>query len=364
MTEMLLPDVLPSKFARIHIELTNHCNFSCVFCPDSIMRRPRGFMELKMAMSILDQIAELNIAEKVTFHVMGEPLLHPNFFEIADYAHSLNLKVGLTTNGGLLNEKTITRLASRDFHQIDISLQTPDAGSFSATRGTKMDFDKYQQNLMKLLLACNQRERPPIFKIRIMTTKFAASLREKLGIPKFLADSHSLRQTIYTWTERVTRELGLKIDDAKVKRKLSAINIYAWNVIEIAPKVFIETYVLTDWGNSFSNDRVIPANHGYCFGMRDHFAILRTGEVTLCCVDYEGKTSLGNVGAEKLVDILRSEESIRIVGEFQRGRLAHDHCKECLGSHSKMASWTKPALSYLGLKILKPFFYRKYNLTK
>src|SRR5512135_2418006 len=106
-----LPAYLPSKFQRIHLELTNKCNFSCVFCPDGVMTRERGVMEEDLARSALDQIADLDIAEKVTFHVMGEPLLHPHFFEILDYAASRNLAVGLTTNGALLTPSIIQRLA-------------------------------------------------------------------------------------------------------------------------------------------------------------------------------------------------------------------------------------------------------------
>jgi hypothetical protein len=149
-----IPPYLPSKFQRIHLELTNKCNFSCVFCPDCVMTRERGFMEEDLARSALDQIADLDIAEKVTFHVMGEPLLHPRFFEILDHAASRKLAVGLTTNGALLTPSVIQRLAERDLYQIDISLQTPDSESFLATRGTRVDFDKYVDRLLDLRPAC------------------------------------------------------------------------------------------------------------------------------------------------------------------------------------------------------------------
>ncbi|MBI5250381.1 MAG: radical SAM protein, partial [Desulfomonile tiedjei] len=130
-----MPSYLPHKFQRIHVELTNRCNFSCAFCPDGIMTRKRRTMPESLAKSALDQISELGLAEKVTFHVMGEPLLHPKFFDIMDHAASKNLPVGLTTNGALLKPSTIQDLAGRDLHQIDISLQTPDKESFHQTRG-------------------------------------------------------------------------------------------------------------------------------------------------------------------------------------------------------------------------------------
>jgi len=293
---------------------------------------------------------------------MGEPLLHPNFFEILDHAASIKLPVGLTTNGGLLKPATAEKLASRDLYQIDISLQAPDEESFAATRGTRTDFSKYRHNLLDLLAACHARPVQPIFKIRIMTTRFAKKMREQLGIPNFMPDSGALRQTILEWTELIYERLGLNLNRGEFTTKIRKIGVYGWNVIEILPKIFIETYVLTDWGNAFAEKNIIEADRGYCFGMRDHFAILYSGDVVLCCVDFDGRTSLGNLKESSLLEILESEDLRNIVEGFQRGKLIHPHCRKCLGSSSLIGSRIKPIASVVGLKLLKPFFYRKYRL--
>jgi len=358
-----LPPYLPRKFKRIHLELTNRCNFSCVFCPDGKMTRPRGLMDEGLARSALDQIAELDLAEKVTFHVMGEPLLHPRLLEILDHAASRNVPVGLTTNGALLRADTIRELALRDLRQIDISFQTPDRESFLATRGTRADFDEYCNRVLDLLAACSARPSPPIFKIRIMTTRFAGKMLQQLGIPDFMGNSDHLRSTVLQWTERVYERLGrIAPDREDLKRRIRKIDIRGWNVIEISPDIYIETYVLTDWGNAFADGGIIEARHGYCFGMRDHFAVLYSGDVVLCCVDFDGKTSLGNLRDTPLLEILRSERLEKIMNGFKRGKLEDPHCRRCLGTHSVLGSWIKPAASILGLKLLKPFFYRKYRL--
>jgi MoaA/NifB/PqqE/SkfB family radical SAM enzyme len=358
-----LPAYLPRKFQRIHLELTNRCNFSCAFCPDCIMTRPRGLMSETLACSALDQIADLALAEKVTFHVMGEPLLHPQLFSILDHAARCRLPVGLTTNGALLNPETVQQIAERDLHQIDISLQTPDAESFRATRGTRMDFEKYRARLLDLLAACRNRPEPPIFKIRIMSTRFADRLRKDRSIPDFMRTSAQLRATVLEWTEIVQQRLNIPVVQRDTLiRRIEKIGIYGWNVIEISPKIFIETYILTDWGNAFAGEEIVAASYGYCFGMRDHFAILYTGDVVLCCVDYDGRTSVGNLKDASLEEILRGPDLKRIARGFHRGRLVHPHCRYCLGSRTWLGSWVKPTASFLGLKLLKPFLYRKYKL--
>jgi MoaA/NifB/PqqE/SkfB family radical SAM enzyme len=320
-------------------------------------------MKEELACSALDEIADLDLAEKVTFHVMGEPLLHPRFFPILDHAQARGLRIGLTTNGALLKEETIQALAERDLYQIDISLQTPDEESFHATRGSRIDFDRYRRGLLDLLAACAARPSPPIFKIRVMTTKFAGTMRQKLGIPDFMGTSQSLRRTVLEWSHLIYDRLNLdKSRREKLSRKASKIGIHGWNVMEISPKIFIETYLLTDWGNAFAGGRLIDANHGYCFGMRDHFAILYSGDVVLCCIDFDGHTSLGSLATSRLADILRSPDLERIVKGFRRGKLVHPYCRQCLGSSSTLGSWLKPVASILGLKILKPFLYRQYKL--
>jgi len=356
-----LPDYLPKRFQRIHLELTNHCNFSCIFCPDCIMTRKRGFMEEGVAKSAIDQIAELDITEKITFHVMGEPLLHPQFFQILDHARMRGIPVGLTTNGALLTASTIKALATRDLHQIDISLQTPDKDSFLKTRGARIDFEKYVERILDLAAACHERETAPIFKLRIMTTRFAGKLREELGIPNFLARSRDLQKAVLEWTERLCTRLH-RPTPPNLARRVKKIGIFGWNVIEILPQIFIETYVLTDWGNAFRSERVIEAAHGYCFGMRDHFGILYTGDVVLCCIDFEGKTAVGNIRDASLASILGSEKLRAVVEGFRKNRLVDPYCRKCLGSHSRIGSYIKPAASYLGLNVLKPFLYRKFRL--
>ena len=79
---------------RIHIELTNVCNFDCTFCPKQEMTRHYEYMDFERVCGIIDEIAEYKMAEKITFHVMGEPFMHPRFFEILEHAAERGVKTG------------------------------------------------------------------------------------------------------------------------------------------------------------------------------------------------------------------------------------------------------------------------------
>ena len=57
-------------------------------------------------------------------HVLGEPLLHPQFADILARCHSHGMRVNLTTNGTLINRHRQALLAAPALRQISISLHS------------------------------------------------------------------------------------------------------------------------------------------------------------------------------------------------------------------------------------------------
>ncbi|MCI0468919.1 MAG: radical SAM protein [Nitrospirae bacterium] len=269
--------------------MTNACEFDCVFCPKSEMKRPYGFMDTGLAKRIITDIAKNNIAEKITFHVMGEPTLHPDFFDILSHADREGIKVGLTTNGAGLGGKRGKGLLDYNLHQIDISLQTPDEESFGLRRAGGMKFDDYIDNILSFFTSYNKRWSDTIFKFRFLNTRFRKREMEKSrGEIDVISSTEELRNIFVKWADRIYDILGVgEGERAAAINQLRGIVSYKWNVIEIYPNVFFETYMLEDWGHAFDEKKIMDAWGGYCFGMRDHFSILYNGDVTLCTVDFE-----------------------------------------------------------------------------
>ena len=155
---------------RVHIELTNVCNFDCTFCPKQEMTRKYEYMEYENVCGIIDQIAEYNLAEKITFHVMGEPFMHPRFFDILDHATHLGVKTGITTNGTYLNEEIAAKIEQVTISQINVSLQTPDEESFKTRKSRRMDFEEYKAKILEFLGACLRQKTPPKIKVHFLNT--------------------------------------------------------------------------------------------------------------------------------------------------------------------------------------------------
>ena len=84
--------------SRIYIEITNRCNLSCDFCPGT--RRPPRTMTPAEFRTLTQRLR--GETGYLYFHVLGEPLLHPQLPELLAIAGELAFRVCLVTNGTLL----------------------------------------------------------------------------------------------------------------------------------------------------------------------------------------------------------------------------------------------------------------------
>jgi len=94
-------DYLP---IRLWIEPTDHCNLSCVMCPNKdLPKEKKGFMDLNLFQKIIDEAAAFAFDAHLLHR--GESLLHPRFFEMARYANDKGVRTKLHTNATVLDEK-------------------------------------------------------------------------------------------------------------------------------------------------------------------------------------------------------------------------------------------------------------------
>ncbi|MBI5025657.1 MAG: radical SAM protein, partial [Nitrospirae bacterium] len=315
---------------RLHMELTNICNFSCEFCPDSKMKRQRGMMPVSMAKAILNEVSNTKVAKTVLFHVMGEPTLYPNLVEVVQYANQKGIETCLTTNGSRLNEKLLDELIYAGIGRIIISLQTPDEQTFSLRGAGVIEFDDYAARIVSVA----KRFLSETGKTKL-TISFLSSPLRRLIIPIFsevsIADtSTTLKKYLILWTERIMKNTPVENRYEDVLRQIKKIWTFKENMVYINDKVCLHTRVMGDWAVHFDKKNV-NAIFGYCPGIQENFGILWNGDYTFCCTDYDGKTSTYNFNDTSIHDYLSKEVVQRVVKGFKRFRVVHPYCKQCLG---------------------------------
>ena len=114
---------------KVYLEITNICNLACAFCPGT--KREKRMLSRKEFAVLAAKIRPY--AEYLYFHLMGEPLLHPDLEAFLAIAGELGFRVMITTNGILLREKREILCKSPALIKVNISLQ-----SFEANEGGEL----------------------------------------------------------------------------------------------------------------------------------------------------------------------------------------------------------------------------------
>ncbi|WP_218079865.1 radical SAM/SPASM domain-containing protein [Anthocerotibacter panamensis] len=334
---------------RVHIELTSQCNFNCAFCPEADLLRPKRAMDWDLLVKILHELAETGLADYITFHVLGEPMLYPRFFEAVALAVELGLPLHLTTNGSTFalrpqDRELLTRLP---LTKVILSLQTPDAKTFDL-RGAppRLTAEDYFAGILAYVQEHLASPSPTRVHLKFMDTSPHPLLVPHR--PLHILDS---RQALISEMERWLEPLGLTAD-------CSGLKAGRWNVLPVPtaggpPRLFLESFPLDSWANS-ALEEVYPARWGYCNGAAGQVGILQDGRVVPCCKDYEGVITLGDLNHQTLQAVLADQPACHLREGFDRLQVRHSHCQQCMGADSQNKTLLRQGASALYFKIYKP----------
>ena len=349
------------RLERIHLEVTNVCNFKCEFCPDAIMERKRGHMALSLLTKALDEIAEQNLAKVVAFHLMGEPLIYPHIFEAIDLALERGINLHLTTNGSTfaLRPEHIAHLVGSGIPKVTISLQTPDPDTFIIRGAPPMlKPDRYFEGITQYVQA-NLADPSSTTRVHL---KFLDTTPHPFLVPHkqmhVVEGKEQMRQELTTWAKRLLKDSPNRPTEAELQQKIERHKPGRWQVIELTPKLALETFPLDSWGN-VESDTVVPASFGYCNGTTDQAGILYDGTVVPCCKDYDGQIPLGNLSQHSLVDILdHHQPACGLRAGFDRFKVTHPVCKRCMGADTQQKALLRQVGSIAYFKAYNPVMKR------
>lgn len=267
---------------KAYLEITNVCNLSCSFCHGTI-RKPKFISteEFKIAATKLRPFADF-----LYFHLLGEPLLHPDLEEFFKISHELGFKVNITTNGTLLKDREDVLLNAESLRKVSISLHSYEVNSIG------MSLDDYLQ----------------------MCFEFCQKAAEKKKIAVM----------------RLWNKGGFDSLNSEILQKMHRAFMGDWQELysgfKLCEYVFLEWGELFDWPDKDAED--IGSNHS-CYGLRDQVGVLVDGTVVPCCLDAEGAINLGNIFESDLSKILSSERAENLKKSFQTRNVTEDLCRKC-----------------------------------
>jgi len=330
------------QVGHIFVELTNVCDFNCVFCPNEIMTRKRGYMPTQLAKSVIDEIYEAGLTNSLMFNLMGEPLLHRDWYDIFEHADKRNLDITFGTNCSRLDDVTLDELYSLPLKLIIVSLQTPTRGTFGLRRARGFTFEAYIRRIRRVLWKkFESRNKVRLLVDLLNTCSFVRDLIDLRSDIRVLEDDDTAKTVVRAWVEfakTVIDHFGLGFV-VPSPTDIESIRLRKGFAFEILPGVILETKRATSWGNALANGtRIIPGFFGGCGALTGACGILWNGDLVLCCGDFDGRTVLGNVRETAILDILSSDYAEKIRNNFKRGVLTHPYCKQCRGG-TTVGTW-------------------------
>jgi heme b synthase len=131
------PKYLPHLIAW---EVTRTCPLACKHCRAAAQPTPYpGELTTDEGKRLLDNIA--SFARPTMILTGGEPMLRPDIYELAGYAHRLGLPVVMAPCGMYVTAESVTRMRKGGISCISISLDGATAAPHDAFRGVPGAFD-------------------------------------------------------------------------------------------------------------------------------------------------------------------------------------------------------------------------------
>jgi sulfatase maturation enzyme AslB (radical SAM superfamily) len=275
---------------HVQIQTITGCNANCIFCPNGKSRQgvPKGRrMDWDLYRSIVDQCLELGI-RRYSVYLMNEPMLDRELAQRVAYI-SARIKrpqyVKVTSHGGLLTERMAKSLLDSGLDKLKISVQS-------------LNPERYR-NIMGLPLANTLKN----------INRFLA-LKQKGGykLPRLeivMVDSIQTHDEI-TSMRRYWQDRNIKLYIEPVENRANQQNIRNAAVGEHQLRSF-----------------------SWCRRLMEQIYILYDGRMVQCCADWEQRSIMGDLSAQRLVDIWSGQRYSDYRRRFTEGDLKGMICACC-----------------------------------
>ena len=126
----------------LQVEPVGQCNLRCRMCAipfreDGPPFGPPAFMDFEVFTNLLDQFPDL---EELQLQGLGEPMMHPRFFDMVEHAVARGVKVGTNTNATLMNARRAERCVTSGLQDIHVSIDGASSETYERIRlGARLD---------------------------------------------------------------------------------------------------------------------------------------------------------------------------------------------------------------------------------
>jgi MoaA/NifB/PqqE/SkfB family radical SAM enzyme len=162
----------------LQVEPVGQCNLRCRMCPilfrkDGPPHGPPAFMDFDLFTRLLDDLPGL---EELQLQGLGEPMMHPRFFDMVELAVARGIKVSTNTNLTLLNARRAGLCVTSGLGELHASIDGATAETYERIR-VRAHFDRIVANLERLM-AERRRLRSDTPRVRLVAVAMRQNLPE------------------------------------------------------------------------------------------------------------------------------------------------------------------------------------------
>lgn len=313
------------RFAQI--EPIGRCNLACRMCTVNERGDEVAMLSLQRFAELLDQMPGL---QQLHLQGLGEPMLHPQFFEMVALAAARGIEVSANSNLTLLTPRRAEACVRSGLHTLSVSLDGASAPVYEAIR-RKASFAKVLRNLGRLVDARDAAG--STLQVRLVMVLMRANLLELPALVR-LARAQRVPEIL---VQRLSSDLGQSDLPARyipIKQYVEGAELQPADLQEAAP-VFEEARALAaELGVTLHLPRLQPPPEGgRCDWPWTQLYLTAAGELLPCCmVATADRASFGNVFDGGLLARWQGEPAQRFRSALQ-GDEPPAVCRSCALYH-------------------------------
>jgi radical SAM protein with 4Fe4S-binding SPASM domain len=142
---------------EIALESTAKCNLYCPMCPRAAYTFDNENMNLELYRKIIQDCKDY--VEFAWPYGIGEPMMHPNIFEMIRITRDAGVRTGMSTNGTLLDDKRIEMLLDCGLDYVILAFDGAFKETYEKYR-TGANYEKTRANILGLLRRKQERKSP------------------------------------------------------------------------------------------------------------------------------------------------------------------------------------------------------------
>lgn len=283
------PNLKPSFPTNMSVELTNACNYKCIFCANRKMKRKIGHIDMNLLARLLNEAYSLGTTD-IGLYTTGEPFVSKELEKSIAIAKKIGFNyVYITTNGALATPERLKKVVDAGLDSIKFSINAGIPQTYKYIHG-RDEFYKVLSNL-----------------------QFAHKYREENNKDYSIYVSYVIMRDNHEECDTLKTLIEPFVDDL--------IFDHARNQGGMMPEL-----------NDDNNAAVIPPldEKKICSLPFNKIHITCEGFLTICCADFENNLVVADLNKESLKDAWNNDLFVEIRRRSLEHKLEGTLCYNCL----------------------------------